>query len=94
MTNLEIAKKAISTLSVEELNSLTRSIKARRAVLEIDVASTIMPGDLVCFNARANHIVVGRVMKINAKSVIVLPNTGGTKWRVSPSLLKPVKESA
>jgi hypothetical protein len=51
-----------------------------------------MIGDLVSFNARANHIVVGRVVKINIKTVIVRPNNGGANWKVSPSLLSPVKE--
>lgn len=56
--------------------------------------SSVMIGDLVSFNARANYIIVGRVVKINVKTVIVLPTSGqpGCQWRVSPRLLKPVKE--
>lgn len=92
MTNLEIANNAIRSMSMSDLKTLTASIKARYAALNSAAKSSVMIGDLVSFNARANHIIVGRVVKINVKTVIVRPNNGGPEWKVSPSLLKPVKE--
>ena len=92
MTNLEIANNAIRTMSMSDLKTLTASINARHAALNSAAKSSVMIGDLVSFNARANHIVVGRVVKINIKTVIVRPNSGGADWKVSPSLLSPVKE--
>lgn len=92
MTNLEIANNAIRSMSLADLKTLTASINARHAALQSAAKSSVMIGDLVSFNARANHIVVGRVVKINAKTIIVRPNSGGPDWKVSPSLLMPVKE--
>ena len=94
MSNLEVANNAIRAMNMPDLKTLMASIKARHAALEISAKAAVMIGDLVSFKARANYIIVGRVTKINPKSVIVRPNTGGTEWKVSPSLLSPVKESA
>lgn len=94
MSNLEVANNAIRAMNMSDLKTLMASIKARADSLNSAAKRSVMIGDLVSFNARRNHIVVGRVMKINVKTVIVLPNDGSIRWKVSPSLLSLVKESA
>jgi hypothetical protein len=83
----------ISRMDAEELNRAVEAIKLRRTYLARQVTNSVLIGDRVSFKGRRNVVVVGTVEKINIKTVVVLSTTG-VRWKVTSSLLSPVREMA
>lgn len=90
MTNVQTATAAIRKMSNEELNQIVAEIKLRRTFLTRRIAANICVGDTVSFTGRRNMVVVGKVTKVNTKTVLVEQRNSLTVWRVHASLLKKV----
>tara|TARA_B110000503_G_scaffold97998_1_gene146922 strand:+ start:65 stop:340 length:276 start_codon:yes stop_codon:yes gene_type:complete len=82
----------ISRMDAEELKVL-EALALRRTYLPRQVTNSVLIGDRVSFTGRRNVVVVGTVEKINIKTVVVLSTTG-VRWKVTSSLLSPVREMA
>jgi hypothetical protein len=80
----------VSRMDAEDLTRVVEAIKLRRTYLARQVTNSVSIGDRVSFSARRN-LVVGTVEKINIKTVVVLSTTG-VRWKVTSSLLSPVRE--
>jgi len=65
-------------------------LKRRHNQLNLKVARQLHIGQKVEFDSKHGYVVVGKVTKINAKTVSV-KTTEGLPWRVSASLLRPAK---
>ena len=85
----------LDQLSRSELVALNREIVARIKQMDAHAVAKDMvqfrPGDQVSFEAR-DGTVLGRVMKLNRKTISILAEDG-CQWNVSPHALKPVKNA-
>ena len=92
MNNVQKAIQAIRAIeSNEELNQLIKAFKLQRTFLTRQVAVTFRVGDRVSFAARGMQV-LGTVTKVNIKTIQVKQDNSFTTWKVTASLLKPVKE--
>ena len=80
----------LEELSYEELIGLNRAIVERLKFLDsVQTQNEMMqfsPGEKVCFQASANRVVVGTLVKYNKKTVTVVTDDG-EKWNISPHFL-------
>jgi len=83
----------IDHLTEQELISLNRRIVERlRRIASINQQHHMMGlhvGQKVLFVTKEEDIVCGIIAKLNQKTVTVMAEDG-TRWKVSPSLLKPM----
>jgi len=89
----DIIRDIFAVDSIEDLRDIQRTITQRRSELESRGALNFKIGDSVKFTSRKRGgIQVGRVTKINRKTIAV--EVGNVTWRVTPSLLSPLRKSA
>lgn len=65
-------------------------LKRRHSQLNLKVTRQLHIGQKVEFDSKHGYTVVGKVEKINAKTVGVITKEGH-RWRVAGSLLRPAK---
>ncbi len=92
--NLAVRIEAmLNKMTREELVQLNREILRRVKIMDdlnrIKANAAFFPGDTVSWNDKEGFIRVGRVIRINSKTISVQEdgNTDGT-WRVPAHLLK------
>jgi len=73
--------------SIEELKEAQAALTVRWRELERMTAVRYIPGDFVSFTDKSGCLLRGCVVKVNTKTIKVR-TTNGTKWTVSPSLLR------
>jgi pseudouridine-5'-phosphate glycosidase len=78
--------KDIMKMNREELNEVTRMIKARRAQLATIATTQFKVGDKVVFATEHNKKIEGLIEKINRKNIIVNAQQNG-RWNVAATLL-------
>lgn len=85
----------IDDLSIDQLLELNRYICQRIDELQdqenLQALSQLRVGLKVTFEGR-NGPILGIVTKINRKSVIVLGDDGTKQYKVSPNLLRPLRD--
>lgn len=85
----------IDDLSIDQLLELNRFICQRIDELQDQESrqalSQLRVGLKVTFDGREGPV-FGTVTKINRKSVIVLAGDGKTQYKVSPGLLRPLRD--
>jgi len=85
----------IDDLSIDQLLELNRYICQRIDELQdqenLQALSQLRAGLKVTFEGRDGPI-LGIVTKINRKSVIVLADDGSKQYKVSPNLLRPLRD--
>lgn len=85
----------LSQYSEDELIDLNRRIVERLTSLRqrrcLEEMARFDIGDTVSFTPEAGRIVVGKVVRANAKTITVI-STNGQRWRVSPTLLSHAGE--
>ncbi len=85
----------IDDLSIDQLLELNRYICQRIDELQdqenLQALSQLRVGLKVTFEGRDGPI-LGIVTKINRKSVIVLGDDGSKQYKVSPNLLRPLRD--
>ena len=85
----------IEDMNIDQLLELNRYICRRIDELQdqenLQALSQLRVGLKVTFEGR-NGPVLGIVTKINRKSVIVLDEDGAKQYKVSPGLLRPLRE--
>tara|TARA_B110000503_G_C6789863_1_gene266818 strand:+ start:167 stop:457 length:291 start_codon:yes stop_codon:yes gene_type:complete len=92
MNNVQKAIQAIRAIDNNaDLNLLVEAFKLQRTFLTRQVAVTFRVGDRVSFAARGMQV-LGTVTKVNIKTIQVKQDNSFTNWKVTASLLKPVKE--
>lgn len=88
MTTKEF-RSVIMTASHSELDEIVSMIKLRRSHLQEITGQKFAVGDQVRFDARTRGMVIGKITKINRKTVKVMSNKG-VLWTVTPSFLEAV----
>jgi hypothetical protein len=92
MNNVETAINAIRTIkSNDDMNRVIEAIKLQRTFLTRQKAVTFRVGDRVSFAARGMQV-LGTVTKVNIKTIQVKQDNSFTTWKVTASLLSPVRE--
>jgi hypothetical protein len=92
MSNVQTAIQAIRAINNNaDLDLLVEAFKLQRTFLARQVAVTFRVGDRVSFAARGMQV-LGTVTKVNIKTIQVRQSNSLTTWKVTASLLKPVKE--
>ena len=85
----------IDDLSIDQLLELNRVICQRIDELQdrenLQALSQLRVGLKVTFQGR-DGLVLGIVTKINRKSVIVLGDDGKKQYKISPGLLRPLRD--
>jgi preprotein translocase subunit YajC len=85
----------IDDMSIDQLLELNQYICQRIDELQeqetLQALSQLRVGMKVTFESREGPV-LGIVTKINRKSVIVLAEDGTKKYKVSPELLRPLRE--
>lgn len=85
----------IDEMSVDQLMELNRYICQRIKDLQdqqnLQVLNQLRVGLKVTFEGREGSV-WGTVTKINRKSVIVLAEDGSKQYKVSPGLLRPLRD--
>ena len=85
----------IEEMSIDQLLELNKVICQRIDELQdretLQALSQLRVGLKVTFESREGPV-VGIVTKINRKSVIVLAEDGNKQYKVSPELLRPLRE--
>ena len=85
----------IEEMSIDQLLELNKVICQRIDELQdretLQALSQLRVGLKVTFESREGPV-VGIVTKINRKSVIVLAEDGSKQYKVSPELLRPLRE--
>lgn len=85
----------LEDMNIDQLLELNRYICRRIDELQdqenLQALSQLRVGLKVTFDGR-NGPVLGIVAKINRKSVIVLDEDGSKQYKVSPGLLRPLRE--
>ena len=85
----------IEDMSIDQLLELNKVICQRIDELQdretLQALSQLRVGLKVTFESREGPV-VGIVTKINRKSVIVLAEDGSKQYKVSPELLRPLRE--
>ena len=85
----------IDEMSVDQLMELNRyicqRIKDLRDQQNLQVLNQLRVGLNVTFEGREGSV-WGTVTKINRKSVIVLAEDGSKQYKVSPGLLRPLRD--
>jgi hypothetical protein len=85
----------IDDLSIDQLLELNRVICQRIDELQdrenLQALSQLRVGLKVTFQGR-DGVVLGIVTKINRKSVIVLGEDGKKQYKISPGLLRPLRD--
>ncbi len=80
----------LEDLTYDELIGLNRAIVERLKFLDsMQTQNEMMqfsPGEKVCFQASANRMVIGTLVKYNKKTVTVVTDDG-EKWNISPHFL-------
>ena len=86
----------IEDMSIDQLLELNSYICRRIDELQdqenLQVLSKLRVGQKVTFEGREGPV-LGIVTKINRKSVIVLGDDGTKQYKVSPGLLRPMREA-
>ncbi|MCA1571345.1 MAG: hypothetical protein LC798_13695 [Chloroflexi bacterium] len=78
--------------TIDELLAVNAALRARWNALQRRGASSFCVGDRVRFQTKAGREVVGTVERINRKTVGVSPDNPAERgWRVTPSILQPLK---
>jgi hypothetical protein len=82
----------ITTLSEAELIDLNRRVVERlqlmRSAKNLTQLARFSVGMMVEFDAEDGQTITGTVARLNQKTATII--TGAGRWRVSPSLLRPV----
>ncbi|WP_286715210.1 hypothetical protein [Marinobacter sp. tcs-11] len=85
----------IDDMSIDQLLELNQYICQRIDELQeketLQALSQLRVGMKVTFEGREGPV-LGIVTKINRKSVIVLGEDGGKQYKVSPELLRPLRD--
>ena len=85
----------IEDMSIDQLLELNRMICRRIDELQdqenLQALSRLQVGLKVTFESRTG-LTMGIVTKINRKSVIVLAENGTKQYKVSPELLRPLRD--
>jgi hypothetical protein len=90
MSKLEDAVRAIQGLTTnDEINTVIEAIKLQRTWIARSTVQELCVGDRVSFRVKTGGRVRGTVLKLNRKTVIVDADVGGTRYKVSASLLEP-----
>jgi len=83
--------RSLHTLSGEELEKLIdETIRVRK--LKAAMSPVNVMGGRVQFDAKTRGIIKGRIIKINRATSLVLPDDGGTTWKVAHALLEKVED--
>lgn len=83
------ALKVIQEANVAEINLMIEAIRARQSAVQLEEGAKFSVGDKVSFEGNAYSTVSGIIQKINRKTIVVKDSIG-QQWRVSPSLLSLV----
>lgn len=85
----------IEDMSIEQLLELNQTICHRIEQLQeyeiLKALSQLRVGQKVTFEGREGSV-LGMITKINRKSVIVLGEDGRKQYKVSPELLRPLRD--
>lgn len=79
-----------SNLTIDEARELSRALNAAVTRLQHDAKRELRIGQTVSFRTRDGGIVYGTVKRFLTKNVEIIDNGTGMRWRVSPSLVKPM----
>lgn len=94
-TSADLAINSIlSITNLADLNKVQARLREHHSYLQSLTRFDIRVGQTVKFDAKTRGIIVGKVMKINQKSVKVKCDRTGGMWKVSPSLLSPFQKVA
>lgn len=84
------ATELVYQMNNDQLNQLVEAIKLKRSYLARQSVGQLSVGDTVEFDAKGHTAIVGRVEKINRKTVIVY-QAGRGMWRVTANMLRKVE---
>lgn len=88
------ATTLIYQMDSNQLNQVVEAIKLKRTHLAKQTARSILVGDIVSFQGRRGQMVQGKVTKVNQKTVVVRDSATQVQWKVTASLVTPVKVGA
>ena len=80
-------RQDILKMNNDQLNLVAQAIRDRREIINLEIKSQYVVGDLVSFKSKNDGRVKGVISKINPKSIEVEVDKYNI-WKVSPSLLK------
>ena len=86
------ATTLIYQMNHDQINEIVEVIKLKRTHLAKQVARSVNVGDIVSFEGRQGPL-QGTVLKVNPKTLVVDVG-GGSRWKVTASLVTPVKVGA
>ena len=81
------ASELIYQMDNGQLNEVIEAVKLKRQHLSRQATRTIMVGDIVGFEGRRGQQVIGKVVKVNQKTLVVLDSKTQTRWKVSGTLV-------
>jgi hypothetical protein len=87
MVDMNTVVNEIRNMTSDELNNVIAEIKLRRNYIANKTARGLSKDDTVQFTGRRGETIVGRVTKINTKTVIVRELNSPTTWKVTASML-------
>lgn len=89
-TNIDQIAKLISQASRNDLKSINELVRGRWDALTVDEARKFYVGQKVSFSGKYGSTKLGKIAKINQKSIKVDVEEGGrtVHWKVSPGLLR------
>lgn len=94
--NMDIVSEAatlIYQMNNEELNEIVRTIRLKQKHISEQAVLKFRIGDIVQFDSsKLNRIVIGKITKVNRKTIHVDTVDAG-KWRVSPTMLSKSSDS-
>ena len=95
MTNLVTkASELIYQMDSDQINQVVEAIKLNRTHLAKAMARSVKVGDIVSFQGRRGQMVQGKVTKVNQKTVVVRDSATQVQWKVTASLVTPMKVGA
>lgn len=84
---MDLVKK--SNLSQEELRAINESVVEESRRLKREKTKTFSKGQRVRINSNGHsNGVTGTIEKVNQKTIIVMEDSGHTRWKTSPGLLE------